>query len=231
VLFKQGVRDFPVDALSAVGLVKLGIFVKTGITTITGQTTLAFPSPIHFDLALYNVLYRRVALQQNPNSFDGALKEMVFRMSPRLLQDTTPNGQDPYERQWQDECCKSFRLMTSKVVKTEVGREFDQRAYLDMYVNDGLQWGIELIRRGGGKRLEEHVGRFHLTDGRYRRIPMKQYAVLNFTNGVPDQATIDMYDDVWHLVYNPKYTKVVVYRKDRVTEEWDLIGYQGRTEY
>ena len=33
-------------------------------------------------------------------------------------------------------------------------------------------------------------------------------------------------DDVWHLVYNLKYTKVVVYRKDRVTEEWD----QGRTE-
>jgi len=59
-----------------------------------------------------------------------------------------------------------FRFMTGENVKTEVGREFDQRAYLDMYIDD-LKWGIELIRCGTGKRLEEHVQRFSLTDGRY----------------------------------------------------------------
>ena len=31
--------------------------------------------------------------------------------------------------------------MTSKVV---VGCEFNQRAYSDMYANDGLQWGIDV---------------------------------------------------------------------------------------
>ena len=53
----------------------------------------------------------------------------------------------------EDDWCKSFRLMSIKVMKTEVGREFNQRPYLDMYVNDDLQWGLELIRRGSGKRL------------------------------------------------------------------------------
>ncbi len=197
---------------------------------MTGDTSLAFPSPIHFDLTLYNVLHRGVMLKQDVASFEGALKEMVLRMNPKLLKDTTPNGQNPYERQWQDECVQCFRLMSGKNVKTEVGREFNQRAYLDMYV-DGLQWGIELILRGGGKRLEEHVHRFRLTDGRYRRISMQQYAVLNFTDKVPDQPTLDTYDHVWHLVYNATYTKVTVYRKDHTTDDWDLIGFQGRTEY
>ncbi len=231
VLYKQGHRDFPVEALEAVGMVKLGIFVKTDVTTTTGQMTLAFPSPVHFDLALYNVLHRKVALQQNLESFESTLKEMVLRMSPKLLQDTTPNGHKPYERQWQDECCKSLTLMTSKVVKTDVGREFNQRAYLDLYVNDGLQWGIELIRRGGGKKLEEHVGRFSQNNGRYCNIPMKRYAVLNFTDKVPDQTTLDMYDNVWHLVHNATYTNVAVHRQKHVPEDWDLIGYQGRTQF
>ena len=230
VQYKQGHRDFSAVAMKAVRLVKHGILIKTGVMDMTGITTLAFPSPIHFDLTLYNVLHRGVTLKQNVASFKDALKEMVLRMNPKLLKDTTPNGQNPYERQWQDECVQCFRFMTGKNVKTEVGREFNQRAYLDMYVDD-LKWGIELIRCGAGKRLEEHVQRFSLTDGRYRRISMRQYAVLNFTDKVPDQPTLDMYDDVWHLVYNATYTKVTVYRKDHTADDWDLIGFQGRTEH
>jgi hypothetical protein len=100
-----------------------------------------------------------------------------------------------------------------------------------MYVKE-LQWGNELIRRGVGKRLGEHVGRFREIDGRYTsNIPLIQYAVLNFTDEMPNQATLDMYDQVWHLVYNATYTKVTVYRKDQTSDVWDLIGFQGRTEY
>jgi len=61
---------------------------------------------------------------------------------------------------------------------------------------------LNFIRRGVGKRLEEHVGRFGETEGRYRKIPMRQYAVLNVTDEVPDQATLDMDDHVWqHYVH------------------------------
>jgi hypothetical protein len=78
------------------------------------------------------VLHRKVKLKQNVASFEGALKEMVLRMNPKLLIDTTPGGQKPYERQWQDECVQCFRFMSGKNVKTEVGRNYNQRAYLDM---------------------------------------------------------------------------------------------------
>ena len=100
ILYKQGHRDFPAVALEAVRLVKYGILIMTSAITVTGNTTLAFPSPMHFDLTLYNVLHRRVTLEQNVASFESALKELVLRMNPKLLKDTTPDGHDPYERQW-----------------------------------------------------------------------------------------------------------------------------------
>ena len=81
--------------------------------------------------------------------------------------------------------------------ENQYGRKYNQRTYLDLYVDD-LEWGIELIRQGGDKRLEEPVGRI---DERYRNIAMQNYAVLDFTTQVPNDATLDMYDHVWHLVY------------------------------
>ena len=111
-----------------------------------------------------------------------------------------------------------------------VGSEFGQQAFLDLYV-DGFQWGVELIREGQGKRLEEHEARFG-PNGRYHRIPMKQHALLNFTSKIPTPAILDMYDShVYHLVYDDTYTKVTVYQKEGAIKDWNLIGHQGRTEH
>ena len=231
VAYKRGEREVPVIAEAASVLIKLGILIKSGETTFAGLTTVAFPSPLHYDLVLYTVLHRQMKLDQNPECFEQALKEMVLRMSPKLLQDTTPADHLPYECQWQDECCTSFRAMSRRTITPQYGCQYNQRAYLDLYVDD-LQWGIELIRQGGGKPLEEHVKCFYSIDGRYRNIPMKEYAVLNFTNQVPNNETLDMYDDhVWHLVYNKMYTEVTVYRKYKPPAKWQLIGYQSRHEY
>ncbi len=230
VAYKRGEREVPVIAEEASRFIKLGLFIKSSETTFSGQTTLAFPSPLHFDLVLYTVLHRKMELYQNRECFEQALKEMVLRMSPKLLQDTTPIDHLPYECEWQDECCTSFRAMARRTITPQYGRQYNQCAYLDLYVDD-LQWGIELIRQGGGKRLEEHVEHFCSIDGRYRNIPMQEYAVLNFTNEVPNDATLGMYDHVWHLVYNEMYTQVTVHRKNKPPTKWDLIGYQSCHEY
>ena len=221
--YKEGTRAFPANA-AADGLIKLGIFVREQLTTM------AFPSPLHFDIALHTILHLHVELKPTRSSFEAAIQEMVLRMNPKLLYDT-PTGHQPYERQWEDECYDAFRSMTDAKMTRQVGREYNQRAFLDIYVNS-LQWGIELIRLGGGKRLDKHVGRFSQQEGRYCAIPMTEYVVLNLTNKVPTQQILDLYDDhVWHLVYNDGYTKVTVYRKDKTEENWDLIGHQRRTEY
>jgi hypothetical protein len=87
VLYKQGHRNFPAVAEDAVRLIKCGILIKTS-ATITQNMTLAFPSPIHFDLTLFNLLHHKVMPEQNVGSFEGALKEMVLRMNPKLLKGT-----------------------------------------------------------------------------------------------------------------------------------------------
>jgi energy-coupling factor transporter ATP-binding protein EcfA2 len=231
VSYKKGNPDFPVKASQVAELIKLGIFVKTSATRIDGRTTVAFPSPLHFDIALYNILHSTVELEQTRECFERVLKELVLRMSPKVLQDTTPTGKVPLECQWQKECYRSFQSMSEHPLKTSVGREFNQHASLDIYINAGFQWGIELIREGDGRKLDEHVGRFQ-PGGRYSQIRMQEHAILNFTSEVPTQETLDMYDDhVWHLVYNDVYTKVTVFRKGKFVEDWDLIGHQGRTEY
>jgi hypothetical protein len=70
VLYKQGSREFSVKKPDVAELVKLGIFVNTSPTAIGAQTKVAFPSPLHFDLALYNVLHRTVELRQTTECFE-----------------------------------------------------------------------------------------------------------------------------------------------------------------
>ena len=57
---------------------------------------------------------------------------------------------------------------------------------------------------------------------------MQNYAVLNFTNQVPNDATLDMYNHIWHLVYNEMYTEVTVPRKNKPPTKRYLISYQSR---
>ena len=160
VSFKRGVHEFRVEESQIVDLVKLGIFVKTAATAVNGETTVAFPSPIHFDLLLHNILHRKLDLLQSRHCFEQLIKEIVLCISPKIMQETTPHRLVPLECHWQDEVSQSFRTISKQVLKRSVGREFNQQAFLDLYINDGLQWGIELIRDRDGKRLEEHVGRF-----------------------------------------------------------------------
>ena len=169
--YKAGIHTFPAGA-AADGLIKLGIFVRAELTTM------AFPSPLHFDIALHTILRRQVKLQQTRSSFEAAIQEMVLRMNPKLFYGT-PTGHQPYERQWEDECYDAFRAMSDAKITKQYGCEYNKHAFLDIYV-ESLQWGIELIRLGGGKKLDEHVRRFSQHGGRYCEIPMTEYLPPHF---------------------------------------------------
>ena len=226
--YKKGYREFSVKESLVAELVKLGMFIKTTPTAVGGRTTVAFPSPLHFDLALYNVLHRTVELQQTTECFEQVLKELVLRMSPKVLLETTPHGHISYEDQWEYECHRSFSSMSCTSLITSVGHEFNVQGFPDMFIDDGFQWGIELMREGDGRRLDEHFRRFQPGE-RYSEITIREYALINFTSKFPSQSVLDLYDNhVWHLVYDDKYTQVTVYRK--FPETWVLIGHQGRTE-
>ena len=112
---------------------------------------------------------------------------------------------------------------------SEWGRQYNQRAYFDLYV-DNLQWGIKLIRQGGGKRLEDHVGCLCSFDRRYRNIPVQEYTLLSISptkSPLSNDATHDMYDHVWYLVYNETHTEVTVDRKYKPPAKWLVIAWKS----
>ena len=138
-------------------LVKLSIFVKTTTTVVNDKMTIAFSSPVHFNLLLHNILNWKLVLLQSHHCFEQLLKKMVLHNTPKVMQDTTPPRLVPLKCHWQDKVSWSFQKISKKVLKRSVGQEFNQWAFLNLYIKDGLHWGIELIRDGDGKQLEEHV--------------------------------------------------------------------------
>lgn len=68
--------------------------------------------------------------------------------------------------------CQVLRIRDCHV---EVGRAFDSVGKLDFYVNNPLQWGIEMVRDNNG--IEAHVNRFKTY---YKPIPLKSWLLLHF---------------------------------------------------
>ena len=117
--------------------------------------------PVHF-FQFISICFSTTSLTRSwfysgHHCFEQLLKEMVLRNSPQVMQDTTPTRLVPLECHWQDEVSWSFQKISKNVLKRSVGQEFNQWAFLNLYIDDGLHWGIELIRDGDGKWLEEHV--------------------------------------------------------------------------
>ena len=52
---------------------------------------------------------------------------------------------------------------------------FGVTGFLDFYVNNNLEWGVELLR--GGDRMKEHVDHFADREG-YEDIPFKRWVIM-----------------------------------------------------
>jgi len=48
---------------------------------------------------------------------------------------------------------------------------------LDFYVKGTLKWAVELLRNGD--KIGEHLGRFDLKNGKYRKVDMSDYVVVD----------------------------------------------------
>jgi hypothetical protein len=102
-----------------VELVKLSIFVKTAATGVNGETTVAFPSSCQGCCGGADRNELEIDLLQNRHCFEQLLKEMVLRISPKVMQDTTPRRLVLLECHWH-EVSRSFRTISKKVLKMSV---------------------------------------------------------------------------------------------------------------
>ncbi|KAF8436136.1 hypothetical protein BGX38DRAFT_1215227 [Terfezia claveryi] len=68
-------------------------------------------------------------------------------------------------------------LLSRGFISLDVGPVFGSRGYLDFYIDEDLQWGVEIMREGS--RMAEHIDRFS-PSGRYTRIPCSQWRIIDF---------------------------------------------------
>jgi len=155
----------------------------------------------------------------------------IFRKTQSLNVDKKPN-----EALWQKaiysiimNICASHtvnpempsRLTSTPVPKKKKGmikdllppgekREKKKHGSLDIYIDDKLQWQLEILREGD--KLGEHCSRFE-PDGKYRFIPRKQWLVVDFRSesSVAFKEQDYVLENTWIVFYNKDFSSYRIY--------------------
>jgi len=206
-------------------LLKMGIIIRK-------KSCVEFPSPIIAALACLAFFKSQVVnLHDLHQNFTQFIFLTLQRIKPSVLQNTL--GKDAknrlLERTWQMEFYRaaSSCLGHLSTVSPDVGKVFGSEGFLDFYVNDIKQWGIELTR--DGNNLEEHAER---PQGIYSLIDMKEYVVLDFRKSRVNKPTRKP-DPIWYVVCDADYKSAKVSHTKKDSEEiFEFqILFQGDEEF
>lgn len=154
-------------------------------------------------------------------------------LQPDVLRDTLSRlaAGTPREDVWQKEF---YRVATSQLPTTcnlsaEVSHVFGDegggKRSIDFYVDGELQWMIEFLVEG--RDLNEHVARFDLQRGRYRRIRRKDWLVVDFRSSAPRPSVV--LPDVMYVLCSTDFTACTIVRDGCADEVVRLSGVLVRT--
>jgi hypothetical protein len=144
------------------------------------------------------------------------LKRILELFNPQVFVSTQARGRDGrrYERIYQDEFYRCCYLLAPSKCHPDVGAIYGSRGFLDFYIDGEQQWGFELLR--DGDKLQGHIDRFDLASGRYRDIPLADYAVVDFYETDTD---VDVCDDKYYKVVFSKDFKMIQLSHNGAVEE------------
>jgi hypothetical protein len=194
-------------------MIKLGILAQYSIIVGLPSLNITFASPLIKNL--FNHKYAVAKYEQDPNriwsqdQFGTFLIEVLKRFDSKLLQQCKSFGCNGtlLEYMWQKEFyrCAFSLLPTSRYsISPEVGYVFEIPGRIDFYVNNGLQWAIELVK--DSDKLKEHIEKFKT--GPYHKMisSISQWIILDFRSTPP--RSLEPY--VWYIMYNHDYTQLTV---------------------
>jgi hypothetical protein len=184
--------------------------------TFSSELMRVFYRDLYFK-AIYGVSGRHVITNWTNETVYTLLKRILELFNPRVLSNTQATGRDGrlYERIYQDEFYRCCYLLAPSKCHPDVGAIYGSKGFLDFYLNGELQWGFELLRNGS--KLMGHMNRFDLASGRYKDIPLKDYAVVDFYESAGNHQ----------VLAHAKYSKVV-FSHDFHTVE---LSHNGSTEH
>lgn len=133
-----------------------------------------------------------------------------------------------YERQFQTEfyrCAIGLLGGSYGYCSPEVGHIFGANGFLGFYIDTDLKWGVELVR--GSDKLQEHSDKFK-PGGKYKNIPMEEYAILNFVykenlKGAK-RLKVPCFQNEWLIFYDRVNPFLIIRRIGEETKHISLIG-------
>ena len=170
-----------------------------------------FYRDLHYK-AIYGVSAANVITNWTNQTVDSLLKMVLQLFNPQVLMNTMSTSRDGrrYERIYQDEFYRCFYMLAPSKLHPDVGSLFRTKGFLDFYFDEQM-WGFELLRNGD--RVQEHIERFDPLRGRYRHIPVVDYAIVDFYDFSPkdndnQQALVGKY---YKVVFENDFKKILLY--------------------
>jgi len=157
--------------------------------------------------AIYGVSGRSVITNWTGQTVYTLLKRILELFNPRVFSNTQAIGRDGrrYERIYQDEFYRCCYMLAPSKCHPDVGAIYGSKGFLDFYLDGEHQWGFELLRNGD--KLKGHIERFDLASGRYKDIPLNDYAVVDFYE-VSGKRQVFVDDKYFQVVFSRDFSTV-----------------------
>lgn len=178
-------------------------FITMALSSRSVQTwrPFKFHSLQEFIMACLGALKRDTLRASNSVSTAGHLNEAMFKMEFYFV---------------------ASQLLCGRArIDPEVGQIFktDGNALVDFYVNGEYRWLIEFLV--GSDRLGEHLRRFE-DGGKYKKIPCKQFAVVDFVMRSslaekPNRSRFRDFPEYFRVIYDNSLTAFSVENQDKET--------------
>jgi len=117
------------------------------------------------------------------------------------------------EESWRVLLCSALQeILPPRLISVDVGPQWGSTGALDIYINEPLKWGLELVLEK--RDIQEHISRFDTSNGRYKQIPLKNWLVVEFRHTLPrNNWTHDQTDHIIQIVIrDPKIGPCDVYQ-------------------
>lgn len=187
--------------------------LKNGLLAPVGDQYRFVIPLVRMYLSVHFFRKSKLSSLQAPDSFEDFIKRSLERMRPSYLSKSLEYSRGKkdklHEKVWQTEWLKAaFSLLPNDIFIWEnVGSTFNSLGSLDFYIDSGLCWGVELLRKGD--RMSQHLGRFD-ENRTYSKIDLKEWAILDFRHQSRTLNANDHPPNFYHVFYNDDFSQFTI---------------------
>eukprot|EP00978_Attheya_sp_CCMP212_P029158 scaffold102809_cov54-Attheya_sp.AAC.2 len=189
-------------------------FVRAGVLNKTGAFSC---QAAHW---FYNLIHFEGRPNEMPHSIELLVERAVSSLSASRLGGCVQDDLFPVETSFQHLLNETLtmHLPITASLKSEYRTKAQgflrdtKHGFIDFYINDKVQWAIELLRLG--HTLKEHRNWFHPISGKYRELPTKRYLVIDIRGPKEGGNIVPPSDDLCVLYFSAQWNTCVIQMRE-----------------